>query len=133
VVHMMSTCALLPACFVCVCCNLYPSPAPHHLPPPCPPCLQLWRMSQDAPVAVFNFTREQEVFNMRWSPAPAAAAAAAPDGHGQLVATASLDNAVHILDAQSGRCEQQQCVRHTYAHRAVLVLAEQRYHTHSRW
>jgi hypothetical protein len=57
-------------------------------------------MSQDTPVAVFDFTREQEVFNMRWSPA---AAAAAPDGHGQLVATASADNAVHILDTQSGR------------------------------
>jgi WD40 repeat protein len=56
---------------------------------------QLWRLSQDSPVAVFK--HDQEVFTIKWSPAPAA------EGQGQLLATTSLDKSVRLFDTQSGR------------------------------
>lgn len=58
-------------------------------------CLQLWRLSSDAPVAVFK--HEDEVFTIKWSPAPPA------EGQGQLLAAASLDRTVRLYDSQSGR------------------------------
>lgn len=59
-------------------------------------CSQLWRLSQDSPVAVFK--HEHEVFTIKWSPAPPA------EGQGQLLATTSLDKTVRLFDTQSGRC-----------------------------
>jgi WD40 repeat protein len=58
-------------------------------------CSQLWRLSQDSPVAVFK--HDHEVFTIKWSPAPAA------EGQGQLLATASMDKTVRLFDSQSGR------------------------------
>jgi WD40 repeat protein len=58
-------------------------------------CLQLWRLSSDAPVSVFK--HDDEVFTIKWSPAPPA------EGQGQLLAAASQDRTVRLYDSQSGR------------------------------
>lgn len=59
------------------------------------PSLQLWRLSSDLPVSVFR--HQEEVFTIKWSPAPPA------DGQGQLLAAASCDRTVRLYDSQSGR------------------------------